>query len=156
MKALKLIDLVKSLFPEVHITIAGNLVYFSAYGTGVTIDCSDDAYSIYDNVGDDELHLNFKDPLHVLPFIHSCLDSGKAEPELPQYDHYYLGVINRHFRRSVEDIIVWPCATWCYRSELPEMTHMSDDFEVIPAFSDYWYQFIPALLVSTQDGGSSL
>lgn len=97
MKPVKLISLVKSLFPEATVTIplsdplvegSSHLVCFSAYGTGVCIDCSDDGYSIYDNVGDDELHLNFKDYLHVLPFIHHCLDSGKAEPELPQYDDF--------------------------------------------------------------------
>lgn len=97
MKPVKLINLVKGLFPEATVTIAvadpdspesSHLVCFSAYGTGVCIDCSDDGCSIYDNVGDDELHLSFKDFLHVLPFIYRCLDSGKAEPELPQYDEF--------------------------------------------------------------------
>lgn len=31
-----------------------------------------------------------------------------------------------------EDLLLWPCGTWCYRHELPEMTHKSDDYEVIP------------------------
>lgn len=33
-----------------------------------------------------------------------------------------------------EDIIVWGDVfdTWCYRYELHEMTHMSDDYRVIP------------------------
>lgn len=33
---------------------------------------------------------------------------------------------------SSEDVMAWPDGTWCYRFELWEMTHMSDDFEVIP------------------------
>lgn len=167
MKPVKLINLVKKLFPEATVTIAvadpdspesSHLVCFSAYGTGVCIDCSDDGYSIYDNVGDDELHLSFKDPLHVLPFIYRCLDSGKAEPELPQYDQFVLSAFNHHLRLSVDDFIVWPCGTWCYRSELPEMNHMTDDYEVLPAFSDAWDEFIPELLVPFQkdDGGYSL
>lgn len=31
-----------------------------------------------------------------------------------------------------EDVLRWPDGTWCYRYELPEMSHMSDDFEVLP------------------------
>lgn len=30
-----------------------------------------------------------------------------------------------------EDICLWPDGTWCYRHELWEMTHMSDDYEVV-------------------------
>lgn len=32
---------------------------------------------------------------------------------------------------SQEDIILWPDGSWCFRYELPEMNHKSDDFEVI-------------------------
>lgn len=34
-----------------------------------------------------------------------------------------------------EDICLWSDGTWCHRFELEEMTHMSDDFEVIPVDS---------------------
>ena len=30
-----------------------------------------------------------------------------------------------------DDILRWSDGTWCYRYELGEMTHMSDDYEVI-------------------------
>ncbi len=30
-----------------------------------------------------------------------------------------------------EDILVWSDGTWCYRYELWEMTHMSDDYLVL-------------------------
>ena len=43
----------------------------------------------------------------------------------------------------IEDIMVWPCGSWCYRCELPEMTHMSDDYKVIHAFTPEWDDFIP-------------
>ena len=33
------------------------------------------------------------------------------------------------------DVILWPCGTWCYREELHEFGHKSDDYEVIPAGS---------------------
>lgn len=33
---------------------------------------------------------------------------------------------------SLDDILLWADGTWCYRYELPEMSHMSDDIEVIP------------------------
>lgn len=32
---------------------------------------------------------------------------------------------------SIDDILVWPCGTWCYRYELSEMSHMSDDYETL-------------------------
>ena len=33
------------------------------------------------------------------------------------------------------DVILWPCGTWCYREELADFTHKSDDYEVLPANS---------------------
>ena len=39
------------------------------------------------------------------------------------------------------DIIVWPDGTWCFRYELHEYTHMSDDYLVLPIDSiaaDVW------------------
>jgi hypothetical protein len=35
-------------------------------------------------------------------------------------------------RISDEDVIVWPCGTWCLREQLHEMTCFSDDYEVLP------------------------
>jgi len=32
---------------------------------------------------------------------------------------------------DIEDIILWPCGEWCYRYELEEMTHKSDDYQII-------------------------
>lgn len=37
----------------------------------------------------------------------------------------------RGSQSSPDDAIVWPDGTWCFRHELAEMTHMSDDFEVV-------------------------
>jgi len=39
---------------------------------------------------------------------------------------------------SKEDIILWSDNTWCYREELHEMNHMSDDFIIIPFGSLYY------------------
>ena len=41
-------------------------------------------------------------------------------------------------RKSGEDIVLWCDGTWCYREELEEMTHMSDDFIVIPVRAEEW------------------
>ena len=30
-----------------------------------------------------------------------------------------------------DDLVFWPDGSWCWRHELPEMTHMSDDYEVV-------------------------
>lgn len=40
--------------------------------------------------------------------------------------------------QSSEDIILWSDATICLREDLPGMTHMSDDYVVIPYGSEYW------------------
>lgn len=30
-----------------------------------------------------------------------------------------------------EDVLLWPCGTWCSRYELGEYLHKSDDFSVL-------------------------
>jgi len=32
---------------------------------------------------------------------------------------------------DIEDIILWPDGVWCYRYELEEMSHKSDDYETL-------------------------
>jgi hypothetical protein len=40
---------------------------------------------------------------------------------------------------SDEDVMFWPDGIWCYREELCQMSHKSDDFEVIPYGTPrYW------------------
>ena len=39
---------------------------------------------------------------------------------------------------SKDDVILWPDYDWCYRYELPEMQHKSDDYRVLPANSLEW------------------
>lgn len=39
---------------------------------------------------------------------------------------------------SSEDLIVWPDGTTCFRHELWEYAHMSDDYEVVPVSSPRW------------------
>lgn len=45
---------------------------------------------------------------------------------------------------SCDDIIVWPCGSWCYRSELHEYTHKSDDYEVLFVDTPAYTQFLEA------------
>jgi hypothetical protein len=42
---------------------------------------------------------------------------------------------------SLEDIMVWPDGTWCYREDLRDMTHMSDDYTVLIFDSADWHVF---------------
>jgi hypothetical protein len=37
-----------------------------------------------------------------------------------------------------EDVCLWPHGAWCYGSELSEMSHLSDDFAVVPRCVDLW------------------
>lgn len=45
-------------------------------------------------------------------------------------------------KQDSEDAIWWPCGTWCFRHELPEMQHKSDDFNAIPFGTPEYDQFI--------------
>ena len=43
---------------------------------------------------------------------------------------------------SGEDVLEWPDGTWCTRDELPDMSHMSDDYIVHPYSSPSWFNFM--------------
>lgn len=43
---------------------------------------------------------------------------------------------------SSEDILIWADGTWCFRHELSEMNHMSDDYSTIPVNSPHYDDFI--------------
>lgn len=41
-----------------------------------------------------------------------------------------------------EDLCVWADGTWCYVEELETMTHMSDDFRIVPIDSPEYEQIL--------------
>lgn len=43
-----------------------------------------------------------------------------------------------------DDLVVWPDGTTCFHSELAEMSHKSDDYEIVPESSDRWVDLINA------------
>jgi hypothetical protein len=45
---------------------------------------------------------------------------------------------------SSDDIFVWPDGTMCYRHELEQRSHMSDDYKCIPQGSAVWTVLIEA------------
>jgi hypothetical protein len=45
---------------------------------------------------------------------------------------------------SLEDIMMWADDDWCYRYELTEMTHRSDDYRVIPFGSEGYLDIVGA------------
>ena len=49
---------------------------------------------------------------------------------------------------NLEDLILWPDDTWCYRYELYEMNHMGDDYEVLSYDSDEYNKFFKEQLSS--------
>lgn len=69
---------------------------------------------------------------------HVCTQCAKAD--LPNDMHKFLP--NAAPVQSLEDIIVWPCATWCYREELSQMSHMSDDYQVLWFDTDAYNNFL--------------
>ena len=51
---------------------------------------------------------------------------------------------------SLEDLFVWSDYTWCYREELEQMAHMSDDFRIIyvdtQEYEEFWNSYLEELL----------
>lgn len=39
------------------------------------------------------------------------------------------------------DVLLWPCGTVCYRHELAEFNHLSDDYLILKVGSDAWHAF---------------
>lgn len=46
------------------------------------------------------------------------------------------------YNNCPDDLIIWPCGTQCFRSELPEFTHKSDDYEVVSFGSVRYNQLV--------------
>lgn len=44
--------------------------------------------------------------------------------------------------KEIEDVILWSDCTWCYRHELTEYGHMSDDYIVIEYGTARWNNFL--------------
>jgi len=45
--------------------------------------------------------------------------------------------------KSLEDVMLWPCGTWCYREDLHEfLTFKSDDFEIIRFGTPRWNEIV--------------
>lgn len=40
-----------------------------------------------------------------------------------------------------EDLLIWADGTWCYRYELSEFNHMSDDYELVEFDSEAFATF---------------
>lgn len=45
-------------------------------------------------------------------------------------------------KADLDDIIFWPDNEWCYRYELSEYAHKSDDYEVVPFGSTRWADIV--------------
>ena len=44
--------------------------------------------------------------------------------------------------QEIEDVILWPDGTWCYRYELVEYGHTSDDYVVLEYGTTRWNRFL--------------
>lgn len=45
-----------------------------------------------------------------------------------------------------DDLIIWPCGTWCHRHELEDYSHKSDDYETISVFTAEYDAFFCELI----------
>lgn len=50
------------------------------------------------------------------------------------------------FTNDIEDVILWSNQDWCYRYELYEMNHKSDDYVVIRVGSPHYEEFFERLI----------
>lgn len=48
---------------------------------------------------------------------------------------------------SLEDIMLWPDESWCYRCEMGGMGFMGDDYEVIRVGEQRWHDILSLDLV---------
>lgn len=69
---------------------------------------------------------------------HVCTQCARAD--LPADMHKFLNLESHE--QSLEDILVWPCGTWCYREELNQMSHLSDDYQVLWFDTDAYISFL--------------
>ena len=44
--------------------------------------------------------------------------------------------------QDIEDIILWPDGTWCYRHQLTKYGHKSDDYVVLEYGTTSWKNFL--------------
>ena len=44
--------------------------------------------------------------------------------------------------QEIEDVILWPDGTWCYRHELVEYGWLSDDYIVLEYGTTSWNNFL--------------
>lgn len=56
-------------------------------------------------------------------------------------DNILAGLVPR-YNNCPDDLIIWPCGTQCFRSEVAEHTHMSDDYEVVSFGSVRYNQLV--------------
>ena len=57
---------------------------------------------------------------------------------------------NRPATHKPDDILLWPDSTWCFRHELSQYSHMSDDYETIKSDSGKWATFIAGILAPSE------
>jgi len=41
-----------------------------------------------------------------------------------------------------QDILLWPCGTWCYREDSHAYGHLSDDYKILRCETTAWYHFL--------------
>ena len=58
--------------------------------------------------------------------------------------------LNEYTANKPDDILLWPDSTWCFRHELSQYSHMSDDYETIKSDSGKWATFIAGILAPSE------
>jgi hypothetical protein len=52
--------------------------------------------------------------------------------------------LHKETSMDLEDICVWADDTWCYRYEVEEMSHMSDDYQILFFDTEPYNRFLLA------------
>lgn len=100
---MELLNLLNALYKgQYAVHIDGNYIAITANHWAVSIHLEEGVYSIYDNVVDDEIHLEFTDPLHLLPFVICQL---KLDSEQLNYRDF-CNDLAAHYQRLVAEVPV--------------------------------------------------
>lgn len=44
-----------------------------------------------------------------------------------------------------DDILLWADGNWCYGDELSQMSHLSDDYQVLVYWTEEWQKFCESI-----------
>ena len=144
LRALDLLDLVRTLAPSIHDAIVTEARGIPAPRVKRAYTRKMDPKAPKSDLEKmDQISQKFSPRAHTANLVDSDF-SGNAPTHIPATAVDTLKpVLSAEVARKPDpdDVLVWADNTWCYRSESESMSHMSDDYRVLFAESPEWVAF---------------